>query len=131
MRFCAAPTEKIDAAQRVLPERQWKAARIGSTRAALEKGKGLVPAIKGLGHLEAELVALVAEVFRFAVHVVAVRAVELILIVRGDVRIRRLDVLCLFNEILGVVALRAGLDVGRGRIGLVVFHKFIGLISGA
>ena len=71
------------------------------------------------GHLEAELMALVAEVFRFAVHVVAVRAVELILIVRRDVGIDGLDALRLFNEILSVVALGAGLDVGRGRIGLV------------
>ena len=71
------------------------------------------------GHLEAELVALVAEVLRFAVHVVAVRAVKLVLIVRGDVRIRRLDVLRLLNEVLRVVALRARLDVGRGGIGLV------------
>ena len=71
------------------------------------------------GHLEAELVALVAEVLRFAVHVVAVRAVKLVLIVRGDVRIRRLDVLRLLDEVLRVVALRARLDVGRGGIGLV------------
>ena len=38
---------------------------------------------------------------------------------RGDVRIRRLDVLRLLNEVLRVVALRARLDVGRGGIGLV------------
>ena len=68
-----------------------------------------------LRHLEAELMALVAEVLRFAVHVVAVRAVKLVLIVRGDVRIRRLDVLRLLNEVLRVVALRARLDVGRCR----------------
>ena len=68
----------------------------------------------GLRHLEAELMALVAEVLRFAVHVVAVRAVKLVLIMRGDVRIRRLDVLRLLNEVLRVVALRARLDVGRG-----------------
>ena len=74
---------------------------------------------RGLRHLEAELMALVAEVLRFAVHVVAVRAVKLVLIVRGDVRIRRLDVLRLLNEGLRVVALRARLDVGRGGIGLV------------
>ena len=73
----------------------------------------------GLRHLEAELMALVAEVLRFAVHVVAVRAVKLVLIMRGDVRIRRLDVLRLLNEVLRVVALRARLDVGRGGIGLV------------
>ena len=78
-----------------------------------------MPAITGLGHLEAELMALVAEVFRFAVHVVAVRAVELILVVRRDVGIDGLDALRLFDEILGVVALGAGLDVGRGRVGLV------------
>ena len=62
---------------------------------------------------------LVAEVLGFAVHVVAVHAVELVLVVRRDVRIRGLDALGLFNEILGVVALGAGLDVGSGRIGLV------------
>ena len=73
----------------------------------------------GLRHLEAELMALVAEVLRFAVHVVAVRAVKLVLIMRGDVRIRRLDVLRLLNEVLRVVARRARLDVGRGGIGLV------------
>ena len=74
---------------------------------------------RGLRHLEAELMTLVAEVLGFAVHVVAVHAVELVLVVRRDVRIRGLDALGLFNEILGVVALGAGLDVGSGRIGLV------------
>ena len=65
---------------------------------------------RGLRHLEAELMTLVAEVLGFAVHVVAVHAVELVLVVRRDVRIRGLDALGLFNEILGVVALGAGLD---------------------
>ena len=48
---------------------------------------------RGLRHLEAELMTLVAEVLGFAVHVVAVHAVELVLVVRRDVRIRGLDAL--------------------------------------
>ena len=70
------------------------------------------------GHLEAELVALVAEVLRFAVHVVAVRAVKLVLIVRGDVRIRRRDVLRLLDEVLRVVALRIVLMSGVAGLAL-------------
>ena len=54
--------------------------------------------------------ALVAEVFRFAMHQVAVQALKVILIVRRHVRVRRLDGLGLFNQSLLVMALRASFD---------------------
>ena len=65
---------------------------------ALFQAKRLV-----LRHLEVEVVALSAEVFRLGVHVVAVRAVELILIVRRDMRICRFDVFCFLDDSLDVV----------------------------
>ena len=91
----------------------------------------LFPAFKlaqlpsGLRHLELEVVALGAEVFARFMHAMAIRALQLILIVRGHVRILRLHVLRLLNELLRRVALRALLDV-RGikfsRVALAVAH---------
>ncbi len=63
--------------------------------------------------------ALVAEVFRLAVHDVAVRAFKFVAVVRGHVRVGRLDVLRLFNEGLDVVALLARVDRGFLGVGLV------------
>ena len=57
--------------------------------------------------------ALRTEVFARFMHVVAVRAFELILIVRGHVRILGLHVLRLRHERLRRMALRALLDVRR------------------
>lgn len=54
--------------------------------------------------------ALVTEVFRFAMHQMAVQALKIILIVRRHVRVRRLDGLSLFNQGLLVMTLRAGFD---------------------
>ena len=87
---------------------------------ALFQAKRLV-----LRHLEVEVVALSAEVFRLGVHVVAVRAVELILIVRRGMRIGGLDVFGLLHQLLGVVALRAGFDGRHLGVGLVrsVTHR--------
>ena len=63
--------------------------------------------------------ALVAEVFRLAVHDVAVRVFKFVAVVRGHVRVGRLDVLRLFNEGLDVVALLARVDRGFLGVGLV------------
>ena len=82
------------------------------------------------GYLKAESVALVAEVDRLFVHVVTVDAVELILIVRRDVRIGRLDVFGLFNQGFDVVAGLAVVDGRQLRVGLIgtvadlTFHAF-------
>ena len=62
----------------------------------------------GLRHLKFELVALVTEVFTRFVAVVAVRAVEFILVVRRRMRILRLHFARFFHQRLRVVALRAG-----------------------
>ena len=63
--------------------------------------------------------ALVAEVFRFAMHQVAVQAFKVILIVRRHVRVCRLDGLGLFNQSLLVMALRASFDRRFLRIGFI------------
>ena len=82
------------------------------------------------GYLKAESVALVAEVDRLFVHVVTVDAVELILIVRRDVRIGRLNVFGLFNQGFDVVAGLAVVDGRQLRVGLIgtvadlTFHAF-------
>ena len=80
-----------------------------------------------LRNLVAELVALVAEVFRLAVHDVAVRAFKFVAVVRGHVRVGRLDVLRLFNEGLDVVALLARVD--RGFLGVGLVRTVAGLLS--
>ena len=72
-----------------------------------------------LRDLEAELVALVAEVFRLAMHDVAVRAFKFVAVVRGRMRVGGLDVLRLFNQSLDVVALLARVHRGFLGIGLV------------
>lgn len=64
--------------------------------------------------------ALIAEIFRFRMHIVTVRAVELILIVRRRMRIMGLDVLGLFNQSRYRVALRAGID--RRQFGFSHIH---------
>ena len=66
-----------------------------------------------LRHLEIKLVTLVAEIFAFLVSHMAVGAVQLILVMRGEVRIRGLHVLRLRDERLRRMALRALLDVRR------------------
>lgn len=73
----------------------------------------------GLRYLEAKLMALVTEVFCFAMHHVTVQTLKVILVVRRNVRIRRLDVLGLFNQSLFVMALCAGFDRRFLRIGLI------------
>ena len=60
--------------------------------------------MRGLLHLEVEFVALIAVVFAFLMHQVAVRAFERVAVVWRDVRIGGLDVLRLRDELLGVVA---------------------------
>ena len=69
--------------------------------------------------------ALSAEVFALFVAQVAVRALELILVVRRGVRVVGLDVFRLIHQSLRRMALRAGIDVGRiklGGIALTVTH---------
>lgn len=66
-----------------------------------------------LRYIELKVVALRAEVFARFMHVVAVRAFQLILIVRGHMRVLGLHVLRLRDERLRGVALRALFDVGR------------------
>lgn len=80
--------------------------------------------IQRSGHLEVELVALVAVDLRLLVTHVAKRAFKVLMIVRGVVRVRRLDVLRLLGKLLGVVALDAlihvrGLDLLIGAIGRI------------
>lgn len=70
-------------------------------------------------HLEAEAVALIAEIDRRLVHQMAVYAVELILIVRRDMRICRFDVFCFLDDSLDVVTGLAGIDCGFLRIGFI------------
>lgn len=76
-------------------------------------------------HLEVELVALVAVVFAFLMHQVAVRAFERVAVVRRDMRIGGLDVLRLRNELLGIVAARAGFD--RRHLGILHVLTVAGL----
>ena len=79
-------------------------------------------------HIELEVMALSAEILTLFVHMVAVRALQLILIVRRHMRILRLHVLCLRDELLGVMALSALFDIRRvefSRIALTVTHLTI------
>ena len=74
---------------------------------------------RDLRHLEVKLVALVAEVLARLMPHVAVRAVELILIVRREMRIGGLHVLRLRDKRLHIVAKGAGLRRGLLQILLV------------
>lgn len=82
------------------------------------------------GYFKAESVAPVAEVDRLFVHVVAVHAIELILVVRRNVRIGRFDVFGLFNQGLDVMTGLAVVNGRQLRVGLVgtvadlTFHAF-------
>lgn len=61
-----------------------------------------------LRHFEIEFVALIAVVFAFLMHQVAVRALERFAVMRRDVRIDGLHILRLFNQLINIVAARAG-----------------------
>ena len=81
--------------------------------------------LRGLLHLEVEFVALIAVVFAFLMHQVAVRAFERVAVVWRDVRIGGLDVLRLRDELLGVMAARAGFD--RRHLGILHVLTVAGL----
>lgn len=68
---------------------------------------------KESGNLEAELVTLVTEVFALLMTVVTVHAVQLILIVRREMRILGLDILGLFNQSLDRMTLLTVFDARR------------------
>ena len=63
--------------------------------------------------------ALSAEIIGLTVLNVAVSAFQRLAIVRRDVRIRRLEVLGLFSELIGVVATCTRVNVGRSGIRFV------------
>lgn len=52
--------------------------------------------------------ALIAVVFAFLMHQVAVRALERFAVMRRDVRIDGLHILRFFNQLINIVAARAG-----------------------
>ena len=100
------------------PEGPQKTKRAPGRKAAGRRGKQGCRNKKAgrSGHLEAELMALVAEDLGGLVPVMAVRAVELVPVVRRRVRIGRLDVLRLLNERLRRMALRARRERGLLRV---------------
>ena len=92
---------------------------------ARERREEEIGFLRGLLHLEVEFVALIAVVFAFLMHQVAVRAFERVAVVWRDVRIGGLDVLRLRDELLGVVAARAGFD--RRHLGILHVLTVAGL----
>lgn len=67
-------------------------------------------------HLEIKLVALIAEVFGLHMTHMAVRALQVLAVVRRNVRVGGLDLCGLFHKRVLLMARRAGFDGGRLRI---------------